>query len=98
MNRSPHCQAPIPMVESLMSVFPRVSVSSVIEESCEKGWWPRVYLGSENQDLTDFFPFHAIGFQCNPFRALTDEEWAAVAVLPADLQEALARGFDHLQI
>jgi hypothetical protein len=48
--------------------------------------------------LKDFFPFHAIGFQCNPFRTLTDEEWEAVAVLPLDLQQALAQGFEHLQI
>lgn len=45
-----------------------------------------------------FFPFHAIGLQCNPFRALTDEEWAALAVLPADLQDAIERGVSHVQL
>src|SRR5574341_176897 len=31
-------------------------------------------------------------------RALTDEEWVAVAVLPADLQAVVENEFDHLQI
>ncbi|MBI3910385.1 MAG: hypothetical protein HY320_05560 [Armatimonadetes bacterium] len=45
-----------------------------------------------------YFPFHALGFRCNPFRALTDEEWAEVAVLPEAIAAVLARGFVHLQI
>jgi hypothetical protein len=59
---------------------------------------PRVYLGSEIWDRVDYFPFHAIGFKCNPFRALTDDEWPAVAVLPLALQAALSRGVANLQI
>jgi hypothetical protein len=59
---------------------------------------PRVYLGLENWDRVDFFPFYAIGFKCNPFRALTDDEWAAVAVLRLALQARLAHGFEHLQL
>ena len=46
----------------------------------------------------DFFPFHALGFHCNPFRALTREEWIATTVLPEDLQTVSDRGFTHLQI
>src|SRR5262249_26539331 len=48
-----------------------------------------------------YFPFHALGFRSNPFRALTDEEWAEIVVLPPELAaaaaEAEARG-GHLQI
>ncbi len=44
-----------------------------------------------------FFPFHALGFRGNPFRALTDEEWAETAILPAVVTEALPKG-EHLQI
>ncbi len=36
-----------------------------------------------------FFPFHALGFRCNPFRALTDEEWAEMALLPPAVTDAL---------
>ncbi len=42
------------------------------------------------------FPFQALGFQCNPFRALTDEEWAQVALVPAEALAAAQTG--HLQI
>lgn len=45
-----------------------------------------------------FFPFHDIGFECNPFRALTDEEWVAVAVVPEGVRAALDEGLDNLQI
>ncbi len=45
-----------------------------------------------------YFPFHALGFRCNPFRAVTDEEWAELAVLPESLEAALAAGAVHLQI
>ncbi|MCI0580284.1 MAG: ATP-binding protein [Chloroflexi bacterium] len=47
---------------------------------------------------TTYFPFHDLGFRSNPFRALDDEEWAAVAVLPDSVQPALAQGFVHLQL
>jgi hypothetical protein len=45
-----------------------------------------------------FFRFYRLGLRCNPFRALTREEWAAVAVLPEALADALEVGFDHLQV
>ena len=44
-----------------------------------------------------FFPFHALGFRCNPFRALTDEEWGEIALLPPEVADALPAG-GHLQI
>jgi hypothetical protein len=45
----------------------------------------------------DHFPFREVGLRCNPFRRLTDEEWAAVAVVPSNLLDAL-EGAAHLQI
>jgi replication-associated recombination protein RarA len=47
---------------------------------------------------SEYFPFHALGFHCNPFRVLTEEEWMEVAVLPAELARILPLGFDHLLI
>jgi hypothetical protein len=44
-----------------------------------------------------YFPFHALNLRSNPFRALTDEEWAEVVVLPPGLAEAEATG-QHLQV
>src|SRR5512137_497992 len=35
--------------------------------------------------VNTYFPFHALGLQCNPFRALTDEEWGDIALLPEEL-------------
>ncbi len=43
------------------------------------------------------FPFHALGYSRNPFGALSDEEWEAVAVLPEAVQAAVKSG-RHLQI
>jgi hypothetical protein len=45
-----------------------------------------------------YFPFHALGFRCNPFRVLTDDEWADIAVLPDAVESAVAAGFAHLQV
>jgi hypothetical protein len=45
-----------------------------------------------------FFHFYAVGYRRNPFGALTDEEWAAIALLPAAAAQALAAGFAHLQL
>ena len=45
-----------------------------------------------------YFPFHALGFRCNPFRAVTDAEWVSVAILPDSVAEIIAKGFVHLQI
>ncbi len=35
--------------------------------------------------MNTYFPFHALGLRCNPFRALTDEEWGDIALLPEAL-------------
>jgi hypothetical protein len=48
--------------------------------------------------LSSYFPFHDIGFRCNPFRALTEEEWAEVAVLPEELTTVLDENNTHIQI
>jgi len=45
-----------------------------------------------------FFHFPHIGYSRNPFGALTDEEWTAIAVLPPVIERILANGFDHLQL
>jgi hypothetical protein len=46
----------------------------------------------------NYFPFRALGFRCNPFRALMPDELAAVAVLPEPVIKALEQDFRHLQI
>jgi hypothetical protein len=43
------------------------------------------------------FPYEKLGFSGNPFRVLTDDEWADIAVLPDDIQSVLESGA-HLQI
>ncbi len=45
-----------------------------------------------------YFPFHELGFRCNPFRALTREEWSQIAVLPQAVEAVLEGEFSHLQI
>ncbi len=45
-----------------------------------------------------FFHFPHIGYSRNPFGALTDEEWTAIAVLPPAIEHVLADGFEHLQL
>jgi len=47
--------------------------------------------------VNPYFPFHALGFKCNPFRTLTDDEWGEIAVLPESLLAA-AQAPTHLQI
>ena len=49
-------------------------------------------------ELDHYFPFHRLGFTCNPFRALARDELAAVAVIPDEIREAYTRSQDHLQI
>jgi replication-associated recombination protein RarA len=44
-----------------------------------------------------YFPFEALGFQCNPFRALTEDEWAAIAVIPPEIHELVQSEDTHLQ-
>ncbi|MCW3059201.1 MAG: hypothetical protein JWQ02_1022 [Capsulimonas sp.] len=43
------------------------------------------------------FPFHALGYRCNPFRVLSDEEWGEIALLSEPTRMALA-GNSHVQI
>lgn len=45
-----------------------------------------------------YFPFHAIGLQCNPFRTLTEDEWSELVVLPADCLSLLKDSEDHVQV
>ena len=45
-----------------------------------------------------FFHFPHIGYRRNPFGALTDEEWTAIAVLPPAIERILADDFEHLQL
>lgn len=45
-----------------------------------------------------YFPFEALGFHANPFRALTEDEWATIAVLPSEIQELVEQEDTHLQI
>jgi len=47
--------------------------------------------------VNPFFPFHAIGYKCNPFRTLTDDEWGEIAILPEAILDA-ANTSTHLQI
>lgn len=47
--------------------------------------------------MPTYFPFHALGLQSNPFRALTDPEWADIVILPPALLD-LAGQNTHLQI
>ena len=44
-----------------------------------------------------YFPFHQLGLRANPFRALEDDEWAAIAVLPEAALRAAGEGW-HLQV
>lgn len=44
-----------------------------------------------------YFPFRALGLRANPFRALTDDEWADVVVLPP-AAEAAVHSAIHLQV
>lgn len=43
-----------------------------------------------------YFPFRDLGYRCNPFRAVSDEEWAGLAIVPAAVEAALAER--HVQI
>ncbi len=45
-----------------------------------------------------YFPFHAIGLQCNPFRTLTEEEWSELVILPTDCVALLEERLLHIQI
>ncbi len=45
-----------------------------------------------------FFFHHKLGYEKNPFGALTREEWTAVSFLPPALEEILTEPFVHLQL
>ncbi len=44
------------------------------------------------------FHFHTLGYHKNPFGALSDEEWAAIAILPKSVTAVLPNNFIHLQL
>lgn len=44
------------------------------------------------------FPHAALGYRCNPYRTLTDEEWETVFVPPPGLEALLEHHGAHLQI
>jgi hypothetical protein len=48
--------------------------------------------------LHRYFPFRTVGYQCNPFRALTVDEEATLAVLPPQVLDAYTQSSTHLQI
>jgi len=54
-------------------------------------------LGQSNP-VARYFPHRALGYQCNPFRALTADEEATLAVLPPEVVDAYAGSSAHLQI
>jgi len=45
-----------------------------------------------------FFFHHTLGFRRNPFGALADDEWIAVAILPDTITKLLFTNFTHLQL
>lgn len=47
--------------------------------------------------LDIYFPFHKLGLTRNPFGRLTDEEWEAIAIMPAVIQTAFDAG-QHIQL
>ncbi|MBI3948449.1 MAG: hypothetical protein HY321_21225 [Armatimonadetes bacterium] len=56
---------------------------------------PGISLGRRTRS---YFPFRALGFHCNPFRALTREEWMALALLPEPIRAAGEQGGAHVQV
>jgi hypothetical protein len=48
--------------------------------------------------LSGYFPFRAIGYACNPFRALSLDEEATLAVLSPAVIAAFQGSADHVQI
>jgi hypothetical protein len=48
--------------------------------------------------MNPYFPFHALGYQCNPFRAVTDVEWVAVAVPHPQVAIMMVNPPAHLQV
>jgi hypothetical protein len=51
----------------------------------------------DNDYINRYFPFAKLGLRSNPFRTLTAEEWADVAIVPQPIEEAFKRG-DNLLI
>jgi hypothetical protein len=45
-----------------------------------------------------YFPFHALGYQGNPFRAVTDAEWVELAILPDSIEAVANADEPYLQI
>lgn len=53
---------------------------------------------TDNSTFEQYFPFLRLGLTKNPFGTLTAEETVAATVPPRVLQDAVNRGFDHIQI
>lgn len=48
--------------------------------------------------MPDFLRFQRLGFSCNPFRVLTDEEWARLSVVPSHILDIIDNTDHHLQL
>src|SRR5215207_4466298 len=46
----------------------------------------------DNDTIDKYFPFRKLGLRSNPFRVLTLEEWADIAVVPQPIEAAFNRG------
>ena len=47
--------------------------------------------------MPDFLRFYRLGFKSNPFRVLTDEEWAAVSIVPQYVMNIVDHTAHHIQ-
>lgn len=47
--------------------------------------------------MPDFLQFHRLGFKCNPFRVLTNEEWAALSIVPSHVLALVKNTNGHIQ-
>ncbi|MCI0710801.1 MAG: hypothetical protein L0154_11630 [Chloroflexi bacterium] len=48
--------------------------------------------------MPDFLRFQRLGFSCNPFRVLTNEEWAILSVIPSPILDIIDNTNHHLQL
>lgn len=56
------------------------------------------HVSSARNSLARYFPHQAAGFRSNPFRALTDTEWAECAIVGEEIEAAFNTGAAHLQV
>ena len=71
-------------------------MTSLTTDNCDMAARPLPRGG--NGPSNRYFPLRVVGYQCNPFRALTADEEATLAVLPSEVFEAYAESSAHLQI